>query len=64
MSDIPRPRTHDLDFSQEHDDITEDVGPDLETGDDLDTGAIVGGRDGHESPADEQPDNGAGSEAS
>jgi hypothetical protein len=65
MSDIPRPRTHDIDFSTEHDDITEDVGPDLESGDDLDTGAIIGGADaGRESPADEKPDDGAGSEAS
>jgi hypothetical protein len=60
MSDIPHPRTHDIDFSQEHDDITEDVGPDLESGDDLDTGAIVGGPRVN----DEKQDDGAGSEAS
>ena len=59
MSDIPHPRSHDIDFSRQHDDVTEDRGPDLETGDDLDTGAIVGG------PGldDEEPDDGAGSEA-
>ncbi len=64
MSDIPHPRTHDIDFAREHDDITEDVGPDLQSGDDLDTGAIVGGAGSEgESPADEQPDDGAGAEA-
>jgi hypothetical protein len=49
MSDIPHPRTHD-----------EDAGPDLQSGDDLDTGAIVGGTEVN----DEEPDDGAGSEAS
>jgi hypothetical protein len=59
MSDIPHPRTHDIDFAREGDDLTEDVGPELESGDDLDTGAIVGG------PRldDEEPDDAAGSEA-
>lgn len=60
MSDIPHPRTHDIDFAREHDDITADDGPDLQTGDDLDTGAIVGGTEVN----DEVPDDGAGSEAS
>jgi hypothetical protein len=60
MSDIPHPRTHDIDFSQERDDITEDLGPDLQSGDDLDTGAIVGGPE----IDDEKTDDGAGSEAS
>ncbi|MGN6325478.1 hypothetical protein [Pseudolysinimonas sp.] len=64
MSDIPHPRTHDIDLAAEHDDITEDVGPDLQSGDDLDTGAIVGGPEDRESPADELPDDAAGSEAS
>lgn len=59
MSDIPHPRTHDIDFSREHDDMTEDVGPDLQSGDDLDTGAIVGGPE----VDDEKPDDGAGAEA-
>lgn len=60
MSDIPHPRTHDIDLAREHDDITADDGPDLQTGDDLDTGAIVGGTEVN----DEVPDDGAGSEAS
>lgn len=60
MSDIPHPRTHDIDLAREHDDITADDGPDLQTGDDLDTGAIVGGAEIN----DEVPDDGAGSEAS
>lgn len=65
MSDIPRPRTHDIDFAREHDDITADDGPDLQTGDDLDTGAIIGGAEPEgELPNDELPDDAAGSEAS
>lgn len=66
MSDIPHPRTHDL--ARENHGITEDVGPELESGlesgDDLDTGAIVGGAaDDEERPDDEEPDDGAGAEA-
>jgi hypothetical protein len=60
MSDTPHPRTHDLDVAREQDDITQDVGPDLQSGDDLDTGAIVGGPE----IDDEKPDDRAGSEAS
>jgi hypothetical protein len=52
MSDIPHPRTHDIDFAREHDDITEPVGPDLDSGDDLDLGSIVG----HEVVDDGEPD--------
>jgi hypothetical protein len=52
MSDIPHPRTHDIDFAREHDDITEDAGPDLQAGDDLDSGAIVGGPPAHDAGED------------
>jgi hypothetical protein len=59
MSDIPHPRSHDIDVAREHDDITSGDGPDVLAGDDLDTGAIVGGP----GVADEEPDDAAGSEA-
>lgn len=59
MSDIPHPRSHDIDFPTGGDDITRDDGPDLQSGDDLDTGAIVGGPEVN----DEKTDDGAGSEA-